>query len=216
MNDEPNEVQGSYDRVAAEYATRIAGELAHKPMDRELLDRLIRCVGRLGPLCDIGCGPGHIAGYLHRQGASVCGIDLSEGMLAQARRLHPEIEFTQGSMLCLDVPEAVWGGIASFYSLIHIPRAKMQTALLELKRTLKPGGWLLAAFHIGDEDVHREELWGESVNLDFLFFLPDQMRAWMTAAGFYVHEVIEREPYPDVEHPSRRGYLFAQKGKSWP
>jgi hypothetical protein len=26
-----------------------------------------------------------------------------------------------------------------------------------------------------------------------------------------VEEIIEREPYPDVEHQSRRAYIFARK-----
>jgi hypothetical protein len=29
--------------------------------------------------------------------------------------------------------------------------------------------------------------------------------------GDMVEEVIEREPYPDVEHQSRRAYIFARK-----
>ena len=46
-----------------------------------------------GLVCDMGTGPGHIARYLYTQGAEVCGIDLSPEMVAQARRLNPEIEF---------------------------------------------------------------------------------------------------------------------------
>src|SRR5205807_3476039 len=33
-----SDYQSSYDRIAEEYASRIAGELAHKPLDRMLLD----------------------------------------------------------------------------------------------------------------------------------------------------------------------------------
>jgi hypothetical protein len=29
--------------------------------------------------------------------------------------------------------------------------------------------------------------------------------------GFVVEEVVEREPYPNVEYPSRRAYVFARK-----
>jgi ubiquinone/menaquinone biosynthesis C-methylase UbiE len=211
VNAAPNNVQGSYDRVAAEYASRIAGELAHKPHDRQLLDLLARRAEKLGPICDVGCGPGHVAGYLRRQGAVVCGIDLSAGMVEQARRLHPDIEFAQGDMLALNVPDNAWGGIAAFYSLIHVPHDQIPMALLEMKRALKPDGWLLVAFHIGIETVHLEEWWGEQVILDFRFFQPAEVTGWLAEAGFLVHEVIEREPYPDVEHPSRRAYIFAQK-----
>ena len=33
----------------------------------------------------------------------------------------------------------------------------------------------------------------------------------LEVAGFTIEEVVEREPYPDVEYPSRRAYIFARK-----
>lgn len=50
--------RASYDRVAEEYAARIAGELAGKPLDRALLVCLVEQVVGLGDIADIGCGPG--------------------------------------------------------------------------------------------------------------------------------------------------------------
>ena len=52
-------------------------EMDDKPFDRDCLDRLARAVGDLGPICDLGCGPGQIARYLHRQGVKTLGVDLS-------------------------------------------------------------------------------------------------------------------------------------------
>ena len=95
------DLQTSYDRVAEEYVKRIFDELEHKPLDRQLLDRLAERVRGLGPVCDLGCGPGHVARYLRDREVDVFGIDLSPGMVRQARRLSPEIEFTQGNMLAL-------------------------------------------------------------------------------------------------------------------
>src|SRR3954454_23213708 len=100
-----DDVEGSYDRVAEEYALRISGELAHKPLDRQLLDRFAAEVEGLGPVCDLGCGPGHVARYLHDHGVQVTGLDLSEAMVEQARRLNPDIAFRQGNMLALDVED---------------------------------------------------------------------------------------------------------------
>jgi trans-aconitate methyltransferase len=62
-----NDVERGFDRVAAEYAHRIYGELDHKPLDRELLDRFAVQVQRIGSVCDLGCGPGHVTRYLHEQ-----------------------------------------------------------------------------------------------------------------------------------------------------
>jgi SAM-dependent methyltransferase len=207
----------SYDRVAAEYAARIADELQHKPLDRALLDRLAEQVRQLagvgtdGAICDLGCGPGHVGRYLQRPGIYVVGIDISTGQLEQARRLNPEIEFRQGDMRELDVPDESWHGIAAFYSIIHIPRGEVVAVLRELRRVLRPGGILLLAFHVGDEVRHFAEWWGQPVDLDFAIFRTDEMTGYLQEAGFAIEETIVREPYPEVEHPSQRAYIFGRK-----
>src|SRR5512136_3044754 len=120
------DVQTSYDRVSAEYAARFGDEMSYKPFDRLMLDWLIAKVDGRGPICDMGCGPGQIARYLHSRGAPACGIDLSPEMVSQAQRLNPEIPFQQGDMLALTgVGDESLGGIAAFYTLIHIPREQM-------------------------------------------------------------------------------------------
>ena len=205
------DIQMSYDKVAKEYVAHIYDELQHKPLDCELLDRFVARVKDLGRVCDIGCGPGHVARYLYERGVKVCGIDLSSEMIEQAKQLMPGIEFKQGNMMSPDVAEGSWAGITAFYSIIHIPREKVVSTLIELKRTLRAGGLLFLAFHIGEEILHVEELWGEKISADFIFFRSDEMKNYLVEAGFEVEEVIEREPYPDVEHQSRRSYIFARK-----
>jgi len=210
------DLQTSYDRVAAEYVQRIYHELDHKPLDRQLLDRFAAGVQSLGPACDLGCGPGHVARYLHERGVDVCGIDLSPGMVDQARQLNPGIEFRQGDMLALDVEDRTWGGIAAFYSIIHIPREEVTSALREMKRVLRQGGILLLAFHVGEEIVHLEEWWGHPVSIDFLFFRPDEMAGYLASAGFEIEEVITRPSYADMEYLSHRAYIFAKKPTGFP
>ena len=205
--------QTSYDQVAREYAEKFKDEMDSKPFDRDCLDRLVREVGSLGPICDLGCGPGQIARYLHRQGAEALGVDLSPRMIAEAQQLNPDIHFHQGNMLSLPDTDNSWGGIAAFYCIIHIPRKQVVYALREMKRVLKPGGVLLVTFHIGDEVKHVEEWWEKSVSLDFAFYQPAEMEAWLQEAGFELEETLVREPNPDVEVATRRAYVFARKPK---
>jgi SAM-dependent methyltransferase len=203
--------QASYDLVADEYVCRIFDELAHKPLDRALLDRFAAAVRDVGLVCDMGCGPGHVARYLHERGVRVCGVDLSAAMVERARRLSPGVEFRQGDMMALDVPDAAWAGIAAFYSLIHIARGDMAQALGELWRVLRPGGTLLLVFHIGEETIHLDEWWGQQVSVDFHFFRSEEMARFLREAGLEIEDIVEREPYPDVEHPTRRCYIFARR-----
>jgi len=206
------EVQAAYDLIADEYANHIYDELRHKPLDRELLDRFAERVKGKGLVCDLGCGPGQIARYLHDHGITACGLDLSPGMLEQARRLNPGIEFLQGNMLALPVEDEAWAGVAAFYAIVNFPPADLLPAFSEMNRALRPGGWLLIAFHIGDEIEHVDDQWGRTVSLDFYFFRTQQVRANLRAAGFEVDEIVERGPYaPEVEYQSHRAYIFARK-----
>lgn len=206
-----------YDPIVEEYAEKFFNELEHKPFDRKLLDRFAARVRSLGPVCDLGCGPGQIARYLRESGVDAFGVDLSPEMVALARRLNPDLRFEQGDMRALRALRAgngAWGGIAAFYSIIHIPRQEVVGVLRELWRVLGPGGSLLLAFHIGDEVLHLDEWWGKPVSLDFTFFSLEEMEGYLRQAGFDILEVLQRAPYEGVEHPSQRGYIWAEKPRS--
>lgn len=206
------ELQASYDRVAKDYADHFGNELASKPFDRKMLDWLVEKVNGLGRICDLGCGPGQIARYLHEQGTPAGGIDLSAEMVKQARALNPDIPFQQGNMLALtEVAANTYGGMAAFYSLIHIPRQDMVRVLQEIKRVLCPQGVLLTTFHIGRDIIHLDEWWGKQVSADFIFYETTEMKTYLKEAGFEPEEAIERDPYPEIEYQSRRAYVFARK-----
>ncbi|HEY6252189.1 MAG TPA: class I SAM-dependent methyltransferase, partial [Candidatus Angelobacter sp.] len=185
--------------------------LRHKPLDRALLDRFADSVRGKGDVCDMGCGPGQIARYLHERGISVLGLDLSPGMLEQARTLNQDIPFREGNMLALDIPPESLAGIAAFYAIVNIPARDHRAVFEQMAKVLTPDGLLLLAFHVGNEMIEEKELWGHKISMNFLLLQPDDVRRDLEAAGFAIEEIIEREPYPEVEYPSRRAYVFARK-----
>lgn len=208
-------IRENYDRLAEEYATHLFDELAKKPFDRDVLDRFAAEINSRGRICDMGCGPGHITRYLRDQGANVFGLDLSPRMIAEARRLNPDISFRVGDMMALDIPDGNLAGIAAFYAIVNTPQESLPLVFREMQRALQPGGSLLLSFHIGDETLRPSELWGKAVSMDFFLFQPSVIQECLEAAGFSVDEVLEREPYPpEVEYQSRRAYIFARKSNS--
>jgi SAM-dependent methyltransferase len=208
-------VRETYDRLADAYAGRYVNELQSKPLDRELLNRFGTDVQGRGDVCDMGCGPGHISRFLRDVGASVFGLDLSPGMIEQARKLNPDIAFQVGDMMSLALRNDALAGIVAFYAIVNIPPDSLSTVFEEMLRVLKPGGLLLLSFHIGDEILSPDELLGHRISMDFFFFRPLDIRGHLETAGFAVEDVIEREPYaPEVEYQSRRGYIFARKPES--
>src|SRR5260370_41395236 len=123
MNDNiAQSVRESYDRVAEEYARRLFNELQQKPCDRELLNRFAAEVIGRGEVCDMGCGPGHIARYLRDAGATIFGLDLSPRMLEQARQFNADISFREGNMMSLALPNGTLAWFAAFYAIVNIPK----------------------------------------------------------------------------------------------
>jgi SAM-dependent methyltransferase len=214
---EPMDVAGSYDRAARAYAEHLCEELDRKPLDRALLNRLAEEVVEAGAaalVADLGCGPGHVAAYLAARGVRTLGIDLSPGMVAEARTRWPALDFRAGDMLRLDLPDGALAGAVAFYSIVHFERAKLPAVFAELRRVLARGALALAAFHVsneaGDDVVHVDDLFGAPVSLDFRFHDPDAVESALRDAGLRVIERVVREPYPDAEYPSRRCYLLAR------
>lgn len=204
-------IRANYDRLAEQYAVHLFDELHQKPFDRELLTRFAEQTRTRGKVCDIGCGPGHVTRFLHDLQVSVFGVDVSSAMVAEARRRNPGLEFDEGDMLSLNLAANSLAGIVAFYAIVNLPQRRFATAFSQLWRVLQADGLLLIAFHVGDEIVRPNELWGVPVTMDFHLHSPDIVRDSLDAAGFAVEDIAEREPYPEVEYQSRRAYILARK-----
>ena len=203
-------IRESYDSAAEAYAEHLATELAGKPLDRHLLNRFAEETRGRGLVADLGCGPGHIARYLHEQGVTMVGIDLSPEMIRVAQRLHPGLDFRVGDMRQLDLPDEALAGMIAFYSIVHFDPSELGAIMLEIRRVLRPGGLALISFHIGDQVVHVDDLFGATVSLDFRLHEPHTVVESLRSANLAVIEHVEREPYEGAEYPSRRCYLLAR------
>ncbi|MBV9617182.1 MAG: class I SAM-dependent methyltransferase [Ktedonobacteraceae bacterium] len=211
MAENLEQTRKSYDLMAEEYVSRLYHKLEHLPLDCELLERFAAAVRDKGLVCDIGCGPGQVARYLHERRVAVVGLDLSPRMVELARQLNPGITFQQGNMAKLKAQDASWAGIVAFYSIIHIPRSEVSAVLSEWWRVLQPGGLTLLSFHRGQQEQHVDTLWDKQLSLDFTFFECDEMEGYLREAGYVVEERRERGYYPRIEVETQRGYVLARK-----
>jgi|ERR1051326_808115 SAM-dependent methyltransferase len=208
-SDRLNKIRSNYDALAAAYAREISGELDHRPLERNLLEKFAAACD--GLICDLGCGPGHVTEYLRRFNANVIGLDLSSGILKEALARHSGIIFLQGNMLNLPFAAGKLAGIIAFYSIIHFDNDQVARAFAEMSRVLKPGGLVLLGVHVGREVVHVDELWGIPVDFDAAYFDPHELAGNLKIHGFRIIETVQRAPHPEVEHQSIRGYIWAQR-----
>ena len=118
----------------------------HLPYHRMLDDLEVELVERYAAgkaVLEVGCGTGLILHRTAQFARRAAGIDLSGGMLARARLRG--LDVMQASATDLPVATASVDVAYSFKVLAHIPDIK--TALREMARVVRPGGWVLAEFY---------------------------------------------------------------------
>ena len=96
---------------------------------------------------DIGTGTGQFAVYLARSGFNVTGIDISQGMVTQARRYaasqNLDIDFQTGDAEKLGFEDSRFDVVVSRNLLWTLPHPGK--ALMEWRRIMKPGGILVVS-----------------------------------------------------------------------
>lgn len=204
-----------YDLVATDYATELGDELTGKPLDRALLEMMVEvAAGKI--ICDMGCGPGHVASYMANRGARILGLDLSPAMCSVGRQAA-SLPFAAADMTALPIRSQVLGAIVSLYAVIHLDASARAAAYREFARALQPGGLALIAFHVRDADTRPgggrtlTDWWGHEVQLHFRFLDPLEEIELLADAGLQLAARLDREPYKGIEHPSFRSYLLVRR-----
>jgi ubiquinone/menaquinone biosynthesis C-methylase UbiE len=207
-----NQVTRCYDLVAEEYANRFFNELEGKPFDRNILTWFSRLIPGHEKVIETGCGPGEIARFLKDQGVNISGIDISQNMIDAAKRLNPDIDFSQGDMLNLKLENDSIFGIVAFYAIVHFTLPEVKSALQEFKRVLKPGGYVLFSFHIGSGVLPvKDFLEQKNADADFVLFQVEDIVKVIDELDLDRQEVITRYPYIDREYESKRAYILLKK-----
>jgi SAM-dependent methyltransferase len=196
-----SETRSSYDTDASGYAEKVRGLLDEMPYLRAsltLFAELVQGAGG-GPVADVGCGPGYVAGYLHDAGADVFGIDLSPEMVAIARRDYPHLRFDVGTMTDLELADDSVAGLVAFWSVIHVPDDAVPGVFEQFRRVLRPQGLLLVGFHVGAETRHTSEGYsGRPISVDSHRRRPGTMTGWLRDAGFTIEAELVIGPDEDV------------------
>jgi demethylmenaquinone methyltransferase/2-methoxy-6-polyprenyl-1,4-benzoquinol methylase len=104
---------------------------------------------------EIGCGTGSLAFLMTERGANVTGIDISEKMLAEARKSVPNADFHHLTALEIDQFKGQgFNRIVATLSLSELSPDELDEVLRLAKDILKPGGLLIVA-----DEVKTEKLW---------------------------------------------------------
>lgn len=138
-------------QVAAQYATeqhlRVRINTHRDHTEGPDLERVIDAALHLRgdeALLDVGTGPGDFPARLQAGGhqGRLVGLDLSEGMVQQARGRHSGLEFVCAGADHLPFPDATFDVVTARHMLYHVPN--VPAVLTDVHRVLRPGGRFLA------------------------------------------------------------------------
>src|SRR5215210_1485653 len=88
-------------------------------------------LARVGPetrVLDVATGPGYVAAEAARRGATVCGVDVAEAMVAQAGAEHPGVEFRQADAQTLPFEDGAFDAVVGNFGLPHFGRPELAVA----------------------------------------------------------------------------------------
>lgn len=202
--------RSGYDSTAGSYAERFHGHLDDKPLDLAMLAGFAGLAGAGGTLADVGCGTGATTRIFADRGLKVVGVDLSPNMIAEARRRNPDLDFRVGSMTSLDFADHRFDAVCAWYSVIHIPDDQLPQVFSEFRRVLRPHGWLMLAFQVGDRPRAFTEMFGEQVALTFHRRQPDAVARLLEDSGFEPYSGLVRAADDDGLESTPQAYLIAR------
>lgn len=106
---------------------------------------------------DIACGEGYGAALMASSAASVVGADADAGTIAEAAKKYrqPNLNFQQADITSLPFKDASFDAIVCFETLEHV--AEHDAVLTELKRVLKPDGFLIISTPNREEYSDKRE-----------------------------------------------------------
>lgn len=189
----PSHVRDSYRRRASEYVQVLGSIGQMADTDRETLAKWASQIS--DPILDAGSGPGHWSHYLHAQGADIEGIDLTPEFVASAKARFPEVKFQTGSFDALPYESDSFGGVLSWYSLIHADPDDVPKILAEFSRVMKSEGLLLVGFFAGQ----HIEAFDHAVTQAY-FWPISEMESCLNSAGFDVVRSDSRHDLPNRPH----------------
>ena len=142
----------AYAREAARYSQ----EWLDQPPPNDLYALLETHLVPQGTTAEIGCGNGRDAAWLAAHDYRVCGFDASTALLAEARRLHPEIVFREATLPELAEIDERFDNVVCETVIMHLPAESIPLAVDNLRRLLRPNGVLYLSWRVTEGENMRQ------------------------------------------------------------
>lgn len=168
-----------------DYAAKFAAHFERK-LDTFELDKFIKLIPEAGKVLDAGCGSARDAAYMIKSGRAAVGIDLSAGLLIEAKKLHPEVPTFQMSLADFSFSDESFDGIWCKAALLHLERSEIPQVINNFFQALKPNGILYIQTKSGEGEGAQVAPFDLTVERHFTFFSSRELMDLLTKAGFEI------------------------------
>lgn len=138
-----------------------------------------------GKILEIGSGGGRAAKKINKAGYEYTGVDVSAGLLEEARKNNPNLTFLLQDVYQLNFP-FLFDGFWCAGTLLHIPKSRINKALKSIHRVIKPNGIGFICVKQGKGDMILDE--DEYGKRYFSYYTQDEFSEILTANGFSILE----------------------------
>ncbi len=173
---------------------------------------------------DVACGPGYVSAAAKQLGALPTGIDFSGKMVAIAKRMFPEIQFTQGDAQDLPFEDGRFDRVLMNFGLLHVSHP--EKACAEACRVLKPGGNFGFTVWAGPEQNPGAKIVNDAIEAyaNLNFGLPEGPPKYLYGEREECRQVVKRAGFDGTSlsyetrtvewHLPDAGYLFEAERKA--
>ncbi|HEY6836539.1 MAG TPA: methyltransferase domain-containing protein [Gaiellaceae bacterium] len=185
-------VERGYDAIAdrfAEWQRKISDEARL----RYLAD-LLELLPERPDVLELGVGAGVRSSQILAGRGRLTGVDLSREQLRRAAKRLPGATLIHADFTALELPEASFDAVVSFYVLNNLPPDELGPLLRRVAGWLRPRGWFLGSLPGSDNPGWRGEWLGTTMY--FAGCDPATNRRLAEEAGL---EVVRDEPETMVE-----------------
>ncbi|MFN3197772.1 MAG: methyltransferase domain-containing protein [Bradymonadia bacterium] len=148
-------------------------------------------------ILDLGCGIGRLSAPLSGLCRSVTGVDVSDKMIAEARRLHggvSNLDFITTSGADLQpLANGTFDAVFSFSVLPHLPPDVVSCYFTEANRVLREGGWFIYQFWVGPERPAAE-----NDTLTIRVYSEEQLDKLHSDNGFVIDTIMQMDYFDPV------------------
>jgi malonyl-CoA O-methyltransferase len=135
-------------RVAQHFGRAAATYNRYNQLQKGVSNALIEQLQPADALLDAGCGPGVNVDRLRTRSLQYLGVDISQGMLQQARQENPGYSFAQADIEALPLATASFDALYSSLAVQWCNRP--ENFLREAARVVKPGGQIVFSTVLAD------------------------------------------------------------------